>query len=303
MGGRTRGSAAIEVEERARGEGGPCVVCGAIRTTPLVVMPDGAPALVRCAGCGLARLGSVPRLERAEHDDPSRCGRVPGFASALVRDVAAATPGRGQRLRVLRPLARRLAEWAFDVVVPLDGRHGLAVLALGDGEDELCAHLGARGCSVTATDARLAGGALPAASFDAAIVDDRLASERDPLATLRAVARLLRPGARLHVVVPNLASASFACDGLDFPPAARWFFDAVSLATLVEAAGLRIVRGPHAGLARREALRRLRVLRTDGPRAASRAVARWLAAWLRTAGSGDVLRLEAERVPGPAPAP
>jgi hypothetical protein len=43
-------------------------------------------------------------------------------------------------------------------------------------------------------------------------------------------------------------------------------------------------------------VRWLRVLRTDGPRRAAPRAVRWLAAWLRTAGSGDVLHLEAERV-------
>jgi hypothetical protein len=196
---------------------------------------------------------------------------------------------------MLRPLARSLAEALFDVVVPLDGRRGLAVIALGDAET--VAALAARGCDVTAVgdDASGAAGPMAAsdavarASYDAAVVGARLADATDPLATLRAIAARLRPGARMHVVVPNLSAATPAL-------AARWFFDAASLATLVEAAGLRIVRGPFSGGVRRALERWRDDRRRVGMRAASRRLGHCLAAVLQTAGSGERLRLEAERV-------
>jgi len=309
MAGRTERSRAIKVDETRRWEDAACVLCGAPPTAAAGPVPQAdAAAIVRCVGCGLGRLRPAPRLDDAprralcaDGGAAPRPGRVRRWASALVRDVAAASPGRGERLRVLRPLVRPLAEWAFDVVVPLDGRRGVCVLAMGDEHGDLRAHLTARGCSVTSVDADRAvqHGPQPAASYDAAVVGGRLAHEADPLAALRAIARLLRRGGRLYVVVPNLAAASRELDGADWeplaPPVPRWCFDAASLALLVEAAGLRVVRGPHARTASREAVRVRRELRDLGARAAARRSARRLAAWLRTAGSGDVLRLEAER--------
>jgi len=317
MAGRRQSSATIDVPACAP-EGAACLVCGATRSAVAPAVGAAGLAVVRCLGCGLgwsrpAASPAAPRgaafvtpprplgrssshLERALGDHPAR-GSLRGWMAELLRDVAAASAGRGERLRLLQPLARPLAEALFDVVVPLDGRRGLAVIALGDATT--IAALAARGCDVTVVDDDGSGVATPdplagpaavdAGVYDVAVVGAALAETRDPLAALRAVAARLRPGARLHLVVPNGSAATPA-------PAARWLFDAASLATLVEAAGLRVVRGPVARGARRLARRWLDDRRRLGLGAASRRGARCLAVALRTAGSGELLRLEAERV-------
>jgi len=287
-------------------EAGACLVCGATRTD--VVPPASLAGLivVRCLGCGLAwsRSGdpATATMSRAGRSR-ERSGAV-GWAADLLHDVASASPGRGQRLRMLCPLARPLAAWLLDVVVPLDGRSGLRVLALDDAA--MVTALAARGCVVTdAGDdvAIVASAGGPGASdgvtivtsaggapaYDAAVVGARLADVSDPLAALRALAARLRPGARVHLVVSNLSAAT---PGI---APARWFFDAASLVTLVEAAGLTVVRGPIARGARRLGQRWLEERRHLGVGAASRRLAHCLAVALRTAGSGELLRLGAER--------
>lgn len=265
MVGRTQGAAALEAEAAGRAEGS-CMLCGASGTVGSLA----ASAVVCCVGCGLGR-----RLDGSDEtlsvETPRPTSTVGRWAAGVLRDVAS---GSG----LLRPIAERFV----DVV---DQGRGVRVLTLAD--DDAALQLRARGCVVTALSA--ADG-----DYDVAVVGEGLVHEADPLATLRAVARRLRPSGRLHLVVPNLAAATLRVEPA---PAlvGRWFFDAASLATLVEAAGLRIVRGPHVQGVHRHFLRFLDERRGLGTRAASRRLGRRLAAVVRTAGSGDLLRLEAER--------
>ncbi len=85
---------------------------------------------------------------------------------------------------------------------------------------------------------------LPSAAFDAVTMNHVIEHVVDPLAALRACARVLRPGGRLVAVTPNWHSLLHRRFGhfwehLD-PPRHLWLFTAQSLAACAQQAGLRV---------------------------------------------------------------
>jgi len=121
----------------------------------------------------------------------------------------------------------------------------------------------------------------------------------DPNDELGEVARLLVPGGRLHLAVPNGASVRFALGGPAWvhlsPPLHYWFFDARSLAALLDRHGLRPVGSPRTSSRHHPLLTWARTCREAGVGQATGALARFVLASVRTRDGGDVLRLEAER--------
>jgi len=191
------------------------------------------------------------------------------------------------------------------------------VLEIGCGYGDLLLHLRARGCAVTGVDldpravakARSYGldvhagplrdVALPPGSFDACVLCHSLEHVADPLAELREIARLLRPGGTLHVAVPNGRAAAFALEGAAWEhasiPLHAWFFDVTTLPALLGAAGFVVERGPTATSSYRPLARWLRETRAFGPRVATRTLARWARAAVATRTGGDVVRVIARR--------
>jgi ubiquinone/menaquinone biosynthesis C-methylase UbiE len=121
----------------------------------------------------------------------------------------------------------------------------------------------------------------------------------DPAADLGELARIVRPGGRLHIAVPNGASAGLRVEGRDWAhlshPLHVWFFDSRSLSTLVERAGFRLSRTPYT-TSRWHHVSNWAKHMTSSPLGASARFARLAAAAPRRS-SGDVLRLVAERLP------
>jgi len=288
--------------------------------------PGGLAAIVQCA-CGLRRLDprptqdTVARYYAAEAGFNAYAGRRRGPVKQslwnAVRDGVAAPAGQSLLGRLARPLTRPLARWLFDVNVPLDGRRGLRVLEVGSGFGDLLVYLRARGCEVLGTDLSPAAAArardygidvrvgalrtlgLPAASFDAIVMNHSLEHLPDPHEELAEVARLLAPDGRLHLAVPNGAAVRLHLERTGWvhlsPPLHYWFFDADSLTRLLDAHGLRPVRGPRT-TTRHHALREwITGCRTHGVVRATATLTRFLRASLTSADGGDVLRIEAVR--------
>jgi len=318
-------------------EASACVVCGDTAAVPSLAVPHaeapgGRSAIVRCRSCGLRRLDPRPapshigRYYAADHN--AFVGRRRGARTQalweLLRDAGSGWRGSSRTARLLAPLLAPLARHVFDVVVPLDARTGPRVLEVGCGYGDLLVYLRSRGCAVLGIDldaraaaagralgldvrvGTLGAAALPAASVDVAVLCHSLEHVPDPKAELRELARIVRPGGRLHIAVPNADAATWRAEGAAWehvsPPLHFWFFDAASLTRLLHDAGFQPRRPAAATNALRLARRFARELRTLGPSLAARRLLRPWWARLTSGAGGDVLRVVAVRRP-PAGSP
>ncbi|HEY1380481.1 MAG TPA: class I SAM-dependent methyltransferase [Gemmataceae bacterium] len=224
-----------------------CPLCGGDRRTPVVEAPDPTPggpglrfAVVRCDECGLHVTSPRP--------DPAT---IRQFYPPSYR------PTQRPRERDRSAKFRRLAA-AIGRTAP--GR----LLDFGCGGGALLAWAAGQGWSVTGIDAsadavaavrgglgvRAFAGTLPhpalaAESFDVVTMWHSLEHVHEPLTTLREVRRLLVPGGRLVVAVPNIAGAAFgwfgpAWFGLDLPRHLT-HFTPPTLRRMLERAGFRVV--------------------------------------------------------------
>jgi SAM-dependent methyltransferase len=283
--------------------------------------PGGISHVFQCARCGLRRLNPRPSQtiigSYYKTGYNAFVGRTRGPFKQRVwnwlRD-ANALPA-GSQLGWLRPLFGPLAEWAFDINVPLNGQTGLRVMELGCGYGDLLIYLKSRGCEVQGVDfdsraaekggeygvpihvGSLAELRLPAASFDVGIMCHSLEHVPDPAAELSEFARILKPGGRLHIAVPNGGAVGLRLEGAEWMhlshPLHFWFFDAVTLVSLLDQQGFSPLQPPYStsrthylGVWRRRT-------RETGFLDASRALISFLKKSWVTPDGGDVLCLVA----------
>jgi SAM-dependent methyltransferase len=235
-----------------------CLLCGGDGRSVLIEAPDPHPgarglrfAVVRCGECGLCF--TSPRPDRAT---------IGQFYPAGYR------PHR--RPRHPERLGHRSSPFAFFLGRPCVERRVLAwhgrgrLLDFGCGGGVFLARMHRQGWHVTGLDVSAAAaagaraelgvpvlcGTLPHSelepeSFDVVTMWHALEHVHDPLAVLRAAHRLLAPGGRLMVAVPNIASAPFrwfgpAWFGLDLPRHLTHFTPA-TLRRMLERVGFRVV--------------------------------------------------------------
>lgn len=303
-----------------------CALCGPGRSVTLLEVPGDrtvpATAIVQCESCGLRRLNPRPGPAALAAFYGTTYNAFAGRQRSeakqrlwnRLRDAAARPDGHDVAWP-LRWLLGPFARWAFDINVPLKGHAGLRVLDVGCGFGDLLIYLKSRGCQALGVDldpraaqqaaqygVEIRTGELrelqvPAGSIDVAVMCHSLEHVPDPSTELRELARVVRPGGRVHIAVPNGASAGLRVEGLDWAhfshPLHVWFFDPASLRTLVERSGFRIVSGPYT-TSRWHHLTAWAARARSAPVAASLRLAR-LAFASSAPGSGDVLRLVAER--------
>ncbi len=234
-------AAAVEWEESD------CPLCGCARYVPLLEAPDPTPGgdglwfcVVQCPDCGLCFTNPRP--------SPATIGR---FYPEVYR------PHRAPR-RDHRPGRRRNRKEMQELPWHGEGR----LLDFGCGGGSFLARMHARGWHVTGLDVSavavervreqlgldalvgtLPHPALEPASFDVLTMWHSLEHVHRPLAVLREARRLLAPGGRLLVAVPNIDSLPFRWFGrawysLDLPRHLT-HFSPRTLALMLERAGFR----------------------------------------------------------------
>ena len=230
----------------------PCPSCGHAEDRTLLISRDynlgtwtGPIRVARCRGCRLAYLNPRP--------NPACIGRFYPATYAAHRELD--DGDRAAKRPSLR--FRRL---------PPDGR-GLRLLDIGCGSGYDLIRLRRAGWSVAGVEvdpeaaarAREQGldvrtglvsdARFEPASFDRIVMMHVLEHLHDPAAALREVRRLLRPGGRALIAVPNIASVNFRLFGPYWhdleAPRHLLFFEPETLGVLVARAGLRIVRRAH----------------------------------------------------------
>jgi len=195
-----------------------CPVCGCQWARPRFAIPGSPLRVVDCTGCGLGRLDPQPRREMIDDFYPPNYYGVTGakfvpMVEALVRLVGA---------RHVRMLSRGLVPGAR--VLDVGCGRGVLLSSLADHGFEIhgfeisaAAAAGADPRAAVRIGNDLEEAAYPAAWFDEVIVWHVLEHVPDPRGTLREIRRILKPGGRLIVAVPNYSSLQARWAG------AAWF--------------------------------------------------------------------------------
>jgi 2-polyprenyl-3-methyl-5-hydroxy-6-metoxy-1,4-benzoquinol methylase len=232
-----------------------CPLCAGRQVQPLIESGDPLPGadpklqfqVVRCSCCGLSYTNPRPAPESIGRFYPE------DYSPYQYRDRGT---GAGQLLGRRRP--RRDSFAAVLPTVP-----GGRLLDFGCGSGELLTEMDARGWRVTGLDFSPAmvrhvqeqlgltaiEGTLPhpelaAGSFEAVVMSQSLEHVHDPLRVLRAAHRLLTPGGKVVVAVPNIDSLPFRWFGADWwgldVPRHLTHFSPDTLGLMLKRAGFRI---------------------------------------------------------------
>jgi SAM-dependent methyltransferase len=231
----------------------PCPVCDARQAIPRFALTDTDRRIVVCCGCGLGSLHPMPSPHEIagwypeEYYGPGG-NKFESLVEVLVRLVGG---------RHARHLSRGLAK-------------GARILDLGCGRGVLLGALADRGfevhgverseSAVRGADPRakiqiaedLVSAGYPAEYFDEVIVWHVLEHLPDPAATLAEIRRILRPGGKVIVAVPNFSSLQARWAGPDWfhldPPRHLYHFPLSALLRLLRGAGFAPVSVHHFSL-------------------------------------------------------
>jgi SAM-dependent methyltransferase len=230
-----------------------CRICGEPKVHPSFEIEGVDSPIVVCSGCGLGRFHPMLESDQIRALYPGDYYGEPGtkfrpVVEWLVRAVAA---------RHISFLSRDLPEGAsiLDVgcgrgvlFAPLADR-GFHVFGVEMTEDAI------RGCDPRADvriAERLSEAGFKAESFDEVVIWHVLEHMADPFDAVRECRRILKPGGRLIIAVPNLSSAQARWSGPDWfhldPPRHLYHFPLAALIRLVEQADFTVRSSHHFSL-------------------------------------------------------
>lgn len=213
----------------------PCNLCGGAETKPFA--RRSGMHVVRCQGCGLVYVNPRSRVADLDlHYNSGASSRVEYYLDAEVADrrtfagilelAARLAPGRGALLDVGPCTGTFLVQAREAGFAP----HGIEINA---GAARYCRER----LGLDVRSGVLGAGTYPAASFDIVSMGDVIEHVPDPLATLSAVAAVLKPGGHVIVSTPNIESA--AARLLQIKPEEHiYYFSADTLAAALRKAGL-----------------------------------------------------------------
>ncbi len=221
----------------------PCALCDAAAQPRFTV--DGA-LIVACEGCGLVRQDTRPVATSALYDSAYYATDNPkGGYSNYFLDAGVNRRTFQRRIRAIERRCGRPGR-LLDVGCAL-GDFALEAQSAGwsvEGvEISPYAAAQARRRGVIAHTGTLEQLRLPAGSFDVITLYDTIEHFADPVATLREVRRLLRPGGLVHLVTPNVGGLQARVLGRRWyhykPGEHLFYFAPTTLRAALEAAGLR----------------------------------------------------------------
>lgn len=241
---------AIEGPERPHA---PCEICGSERVRPLFAVEGIDAAIVGCTGCGLGRYEPMLDDEHVQSFYPEEYYGEPG------------TKFRGGVERVVRAVAARHIAFLSRGLPP-----GAAILDVGCGRGVLFRGLADRGFRVFGVEAneratrgcdpraelhiatRLSQAGFAPDSFDQVVIWHVLEHMSDPFDTIATCYRILKPGGRLIVAVPNFESWQARWSGphwfhLD-PPRHLYHFPCSALVRLLGKQGFQVSSTHHFSL-------------------------------------------------------
>jgi 2-polyprenyl-3-methyl-5-hydroxy-6-metoxy-1,4-benzoquinol methylase len=228
-------------------------VCGGLEARPHLEVEGFASKVVVCTGCGLGRFHPMPGREEVRGFYPAEYYGEPGTKFQPLVERLVRVVGERHISFLTRSLAR-----------------GARVLDLGCGRGVILGSLADRGCEVHGVEisAEAARGADPRAEiriasalsdagyeaefFDEVVIWHVLEHIDDPRGTLEEAARILRPGGRLIVALPNFSSAQARWTGaawfhLDLPRH-LYHFPLAALEQMLRSAGFAIASVHHFSL-------------------------------------------------------
>ena len=223
----------------------PCPVCDAEQVVPRFHVEGLAVPIVECVDCGTGRFHPLPSPDEiAAFYPPHYYGDL---GSKFARPIEL----------MLRIVTARHAAFLIDGLAP-----GARVLDVGCGRGLTLASLAARGYEAhgfeISADAalgvdprahvriapRLEAADYPDAYFDGVVIWHVLEHVPDPRRTLATVRRIVKPGARVVVAVPNFSSLQARSTGADWfhldPPRHLYHFPLAALRRLLGATGFAV---------------------------------------------------------------